>query len=143
MSGWRNEERFNDRCRELGDSAGVVSAEDWIGERGRKSRNLGLLYGFAFVKGVEPESVWSVLEVRAAVDDTVDTMEGGGDGEEDRDGDAGDGVGGDAEIVVRVVALAADIVDAFVAFLVGRVRVESAVPGVVSQITPLAFMVSL
>ena len=132
MSGWRNEERFNDRCRELGDSAGVVSAEDWIGERGRKSRNLGLLYGFAFVKGVEPESVWSVLEVRAAVDDTVGTMEGGGDGIE-----------GDAEIVVKVVALAADIVDAFVAFLVGRVRVESAVPGVVSQITPLAFMVSL
>ena len=132
MSGWRNEERFNDRCRELGDSAGVVSADDWIGERGRKSRNLGLLYGFAFVKGVEPESVWSVLEVRAAVDDTVGTMEGGGDGIE-----------GDAEIVVKVVALAADIVDAFVAFLVGRVRVESAVPGVVSQITPLAFMVSL
>ena len=104
----------------------------WIGERGRKSRNLGLLYGFAFVKGVELESVWSVLEVRAAVDDTVGTMEGGGDGIE-----------GDAEIVVKVVALAADIVDAFVAFLVGRVRVESAVPGVVSQITPLAFMVSL
>ena len=90
------------------------------------------MYGFAFVKGVQPESVWSVLEVRAAVDDTVDTMEGGGDGIE-----------GDAEIVVKVVALAADIVDAFVAFLVGRVRVESAVPGVVSQITPLAFMVSL
>ena len=90
------------------------------------------MYGFAFVKGVQPESVWSVLEVRAAVDDTVDTMEGGGDGVE-----------GDAEIVVKVVALAADIVDAFVAFLVGRVRVESAVPGVVSQITPLAFMVSL
>ena len=132
MSGWRNEERFNDRCRELGDSAGVVSAEDWIGERGRKSRNLGLLYGFAFVKGVEPESVWSVLEVRAAVDDTVDTMEGGGDGIE-----------GDAEIVVKVVALAADIVDAFVVFLVGHVRVDSPVPGVVSQITPLAFMVSL
>ena len=132
MSGWRNEERFNDRCRELGDSAGVVSAEDWIGERGRKSRNLGLLYGFAFVKGVEPESVWSVLEVRAAVDDTVGTMEGGGDGIE-----------GDAEIVVKVVALAADIVDAFVAFLVGHVRVDSPVPGVVSQITPLAFMVSL
>ena len=132
MSGWRNEERFNDRCLELGDSAGVVSAEDWIGERGRKSRNLGLLYGFAFVKGVELESVWFVLEVRAAVDDTVGTMEGGGDGIE-----------GDAEIVVKVVALAADIVDAFVAFLVGRVRVESAVPGVVSQITPLAFMVSL
>ena len=76
--------------------------------------------------------MWSVLEVRAAVDDTVDTMEGGGDGVE-----------GDAGIVVKVVALAADIVDAFVAFLVGRVRVESAVPGVVSQITPLAFMVSL
>ena len=101
------------------------------------------MYGFAFVKGVDPESVWSVLEVRAAVDDTVDTMEGGGDGEEDRDGDAGDGVGGDAEIVVKVVALAADIVDAFVAFLVGRVRVDSPVPGVLSQITPLAFMVSL
>ena len=57
--------------------------------------------------------MWSVLEVRAAVDDTVGTMEGGGDGIE-----------GDAEIVVKVVALAADIVDAFVAFLVGRVRVD-------------------
>ena len=28
VSGWRKEERFNDRCLELGDSAGVVSAED-------------------------------------------------------------------------------------------------------------------
>ena len=147
VSGCRKEERFNDLCLELGDSAGVVSAEDWIGERGLKSRNRGLLYGLAFVKGVQPESVWSVLDVSAAVDDTVDTMEGGGDGEEDLEGDAGEGVGGDAEIVVKVVAFA-DIfvafIDAFVAFLVGRVRVESAVPVPgVSQITPLAFIVSL
>ena len=146
VSGWRKEERFIDRCLELGDSAGVVSAEDWIGERGRKSRNLGLLYGLAFVKGVEPESVRSVLAVRAAVDDTVDTMEGGGDGDEDREGEAGEGVGGDADIVVKAVAFADIFVafaDAFVAFLVGRVKVESAVPGVVSQMTPLAFIVSL
>ena len=56
-------------------------------------------------------------------------------------------MGGDAEIVVKVVAFADIFVaftDAFVAFLVGRVRVESAVPVPgVSHITPLAFIVSL
>ena len=37
--------------------------------------------------------MWSVLDMNVAVDDTVDTMECDGDGEEDRKGEAGDGVG--------------------------------------------------
>ena len=39
--GARQEESWRDRCLDPGDSAGVVSADDWMGERGRKSRNLG------------------------------------------------------------------------------------------------------
>lgn len=63
------------------------------------------------------------------MDDTVDTMEGGGEGVEDER----EGVGGEAVIVVSVVTLAA---------LRAGLNVFSVVPGV-SQITPLAFMVSL
>ena len=55
--GPRNVDIWRDLCLEPGDSAGVVSADDWMGERGRKSRNLGLLLGLEFVMGVDPESV--------------------------------------------------------------------------------------
>ena len=86
------------------------------------------------VMGVLPESVWSVLAVRAAVEETVETREGGGEGEDEREaGEAGEGGGGEAEMVVRLVT--------FPAFLAGRERVESAVPGV-EQMTPEAFIVS-
>ena len=47
MSRGRKEERFNDRC--LGDSAGFVSDDKRIGERGCKLRRHGL---FKFVNGV-------------------------------------------------------------------------------------------
>lgn len=55
--GCRNVERCRDLCLEVGDSAGVVSAEECIGDRGRKSRNLGLLCGCECGIGVDPESV--------------------------------------------------------------------------------------
>jgi hypothetical protein len=99
----------------LGDSQGVVSALECMGDRGRvpagrKSRNLGRLWRL-LVSGVAEV----VLLVRPAVEETVETIEGGGEGVSEREG----GAGGDGEpnMVVRVVVLRE-----------GRVRVESAVP---------------
>lgn len=70
------------------------------------------------------------LLVRPAVEETVETIDGGGDGVSEREGGAGGD--GDPNIVVNVVFV----------FLEGLVNVEFAVPGV-EQITPLAFIVSL
>ena len=58
-----------------------------------------------------------VLLVSPAVEETVETIDGGGDGVSEREGGAGGE--GEPSIVVRVV----------LAFLEGRVRVELAVPG--------------
>lgn len=122
-------ESWSDLCLAPGDSAGVVSAEEWMGESGRKSRNLGLLLAVCLVAGVELESVWScVVRVSAAVEDTVLTMEGGGEGVvEEREG-----VGGEAEIAVMVVMLTAL-----------REGLASASVSGVSHTSPLAFIVSL
>ena len=64
--------RFNDRC--LGDFADFVSPDKWIGDRGWKLRHHGLLCGFEFVNGMELEPVWFFLDMRAAVDDSVDMI---------------------------------------------------------------------
>ena len=77
---------------------------------GRKSRNLGRLWRL-LVRGVAEV----VLLVRPAVEETVETIEGGGEGVSDREG----GPAGEGEpiMVVRVVVLRE-----------GRVSVELAVP---------------
>lgn len=90
---------------------------------GRKSRNLGrrgMGRLFAMVAGVSGAS--------PAVEDTVEVREGGGEGEESLESCCGMGVlaaSGDSE------------------FLPGRFRVDSAVPGVLLRMIPLAFIVSL
>ena len=60
-----------------------------------------------------------MLFVRPAVEETVDTIEGGGDGEPERE--EGAGVDGDPTMVVSVVLL-------MLVLREGRVRVEFAVP---------------
>ena len=66
---------FNDQC--LSDSAGFVSDDKWIGKSVWKLRHNSL---FKFVNGMELNSVWSFLDLKAAVSNTVDTMLGGGVG---------------------------------------------------------------
>lgn len=109
-------ERFRDFCRVLGDSHGVVSALECIGDKGlvpagRKSKNLGLLGGLIASGVAELE-----LFVSPAVEDTVETIDGGGEGVSEREGGAGGD--GDPSMVLRVVF----------AFLEGLVSVELAVP---------------
>ena len=78
---------------------------------GRKSKNLGLLGGLIASGVAELE-----LFVSPAVEDTVETIDGGGEGVSEREGGAGGD--GDPSMVLRVVF----------AFLEGLVSVELAVP---------------
>ena len=114
FKGFRKLVKFRDFCLVFGESHGVVSALECIGDSGRvpagrKSRSLGRLWRL-LVRGVAAV----VLLVRPAEDDTVETIEGGGEGVSDLEG--GPGGVGDPTMVVRVVLRE------------GRVRVELAVP---------------
>jgi hypothetical protein len=137
VSGWRREGSRSDRWVEHGDSAGVVSALECMGERGRvpegrKSRNLGRRAAAAGGPLVgRPGGV--AVPVSPAVEETVETMEAGGEGVLEREGEgAGRGVKWFVELragMLTPLTLPAGVAAALL------------LPA--AQITPLAFIVSL
>ena len=134
VRGWRREGRRSDLCVEHGDSAGVVSALEWIGDNGRapdgkKSRNLGRRAARAVGGGPFGRPGGVAVPVRPAVEDTVETMEAGGEGVLERDGEAGSGV---KLVELRDGRSALMLPAGVAALLLGA-----------AQMTPLAFIVSL
>ena len=80
-------ERLLDLGRELGDSPGEVTGEERMGDRGRPFPGMMLSSrGLLAPEPGGPDTAVGVAEAaRPAVEDTVDTMEGGGDGVMDRE----------------------------------------------------------
>ena len=80
-------ERLLDLGRELGDSPGEVTGEERMGDRGRPLPGMMLSSrGLLAPEPGGPDTAVGVAEAaRPAMEDTVDTMEGGGDGVMDRE----------------------------------------------------------